>query len=111
MAKRSTRRPPAEPAEIRLSRRQCRRILGKAGAKQASVGAAEELRDSIEALALDISRRAVVFADDVARVKVKRKDVKAAFEEFLDERHGSQTQTRQTFLLGEKIGPHSHPST
>jgi histone H3/H4 len=61
----------------------CLKILRKAGAKQVSSGAAEELRRTIEQIALDISKRAILFADDGARLKVTAEDVRSAFRELL----------------------------
>ncbi len=69
--------------EARFSRSHCRYILRRAGAKEASSDAAEELCEAIENIALDISKRAVLFADDGARLKVSKDDVKAAVQEFL----------------------------
>ena len=68
----------------------CRYILKKAGAKQASSGASEELCKAIENIAMDISKRTVLFADDNARLKVTRKDVKSAVEEFKSEASSMQ---------------------
>jgi histone H3/H4 len=67
----------------RFSYHHCHRILREAGAKQASYEASEELCKTLENIALDISRRAVLFADDNARLKVTREDVKSAYKEFL----------------------------
>ena len=69
--------------KARFSQNHCHKILRKAGAKQASSGASKELCKAIEEIALDISRKAVLFADDDARLKVTLEDVKAAVKEFL----------------------------
>ncbi len=70
--------------EVRFSLYHCHHILRKAGAKQASAEAAEELCKTIEDIALEISKRAALFADDAARKKVVREDVKSAVKEFLE---------------------------
>ena len=44
----------------------------------------EELRKAIESIALDISKRAVLFADDAARYRVESEDVRYAVKEFLE---------------------------
>ena len=60
------------------------RILRKAGAKQASGEATEELRTAIESIAMEISKRAALFADDAARFRVEAEDVRCAVREFLE---------------------------
>lgn len=68
----------------RFSYNHCLHILRKAGAKQARSEAAEELRNTIEGMALEISKRAVQSAYDRDRWKVNRNDVKNAVKEFLE---------------------------
>lgn len=70
-----------------FSKRHCERVLRKAGAVQVSSGAIEELRMAIEKYALDISKRAILFAHDSARYRVIRKDVKDGVKEFLSSDH------------------------
>ncbi|MGI0083791.1 MAG: histone [Nitrososphaerales archaeon] len=69
--------------EARFSHNHCHAILRRAGAKHASFDAVEELAKAIENIAWDVSKRAVLFADDHARLKVTREDVRAAVQEFL----------------------------
>jgi len=46
--------------------------------------AVEELRKTIDNVALDIAKRAVLFADDAARFRVESEDVRCAMKEFLE---------------------------
>ncbi|MHB1869095.1 MAG: histone [Nitrososphaerales archaeon] len=71
------------PKKVHFSYNHCENILRKAGAKQASSGAAIELSKTIERMAMEISKRAALFADDEARLKVTVNDVKCAVGEFL----------------------------
>ena len=68
---------------IQFSYNHCRTVLKQAGAKQASPEAVEELRQAIESMAFEISKRAALFADDEARFRVTVKDVRSAVREFL----------------------------
>lgn len=56
--------------------------MKNAGAKQVSSEAVDELQETLATIALDISKRAILFAGDEARLKVNRQDVKKATEEF-----------------------------
>ncbi len=66
----------------RIKFQHCYKILKDAGAGRVSPEAVEELQKTVENIALDVSKRAVLFAGDEARVRVTRKDLKAALEEF-----------------------------
>ena len=70
--------------EVKFSLRRCYRILRKGGAGQVSDESVAELRKSIEDIALEVSRRAALFADDASRVKVTAEDVRSAVKEFLE---------------------------
>ena len=69
---------------VQFSYNHCRHILKRAGAVQVSPEAVEELQSIMEEIAFDISKRAVLFADDKERFKVKREDVIAGTKEFLE---------------------------
>lgn len=62
----------------------CRRLLRKAGAKQVGLDAVSELHKTMEYIALEISKRAVLFAEDDLRFRVNREHVKAGLREFLE---------------------------
>lgn len=67
----------------RLSYNYCLRILRKAGASQVTAEAVEELRKTIEKIALEISEKAVLFSDDEERLRVNKKDVRDALRELV----------------------------
>lgn len=55
-----------------------KRVIHKAGAERVSLDAAEELRDVIEDMALDIARRAKQLSIHAGRKTVTRDDIKLA---------------------------------
>jgi histone H3/H4 len=61
----------------------CMGLMKKAGARQVSEDAVVEFRKIVEEIALDISKRAVLFAEDAERLKVLPEDVRNAKREFL----------------------------
>lgn len=69
---------------VRFSYDHCRQILKRAGATQVSSEAVEQLQSIIEDIALDVSKRAVLFARDDERFKVKKEDLRAGAREFLE---------------------------
>lgn len=62
----------------------CEFLLRKSGARQASNEAAIELAKILEKVALEISRKAALFADDEDRFRVLPVDVKKGFLEYLE---------------------------
>ncbi len=66
---------------------------------QVSSEAVEELQGTIEEIAFDISKRAVLFAGDRERFKVKREDVIAATKEFLESHPVLPSLLLPTFFL------------
>ncbi|MDG6905029.1 MAG: histone [Nitrososphaerota archaeon] len=62
----------------------CEFLLRKGGAKQASNEAAIELANILELAALEISKKAALFADDEDRFRVIARDVKKGFQEYLE---------------------------
>lgn len=71
---------------VPFSLRQCYAILRRAGARWASQEAVEELSKSLEEIGLEISKLAVLYADDSSRLKVTDLDVRSALKEFLEKR-------------------------
>ncbi|MHB1907594.1 MAG: hypothetical protein ACYCQJ_01835 [Nitrososphaerales archaeon] len=69
--------------EAHFDRYNCYEFLRKGGAVQASEQAILEFQKLVESVALEIAKRACLFADDEARRKVLPSDVKKGFEEFL----------------------------
>jgi histone H3/H4 len=69
-------------SDHQFSYNHCYRILKAAGARKVSSEAVEELLETIENIALEISRRAVLFSDDSSRLMVKKEDLKNAAREF-----------------------------
>ena len=59
------------------------RVIKKAGAERVGDDAAIELRSELEALGIQISRRAVTLAAHAGRKTVKPADIKLAAEEIL----------------------------
>ncbi|MHB8566428.1 MAG: histone [Nitrososphaerales archaeon] len=61
----------------------CMGFLKKAGAVQVSEEAVEEFRKIVEEIAVDIAKRAVLFAEDADRLKVAVEHVRNANKDFL----------------------------
>ena len=70
--------------KARFSLHFCRALLRRAGSQMVAKEASEELSKSLEKIAFEIAKIAVLCADDHGRMKVTDEDVRSALREYFD---------------------------